>query len=624
MKFRHTLQLGTVLALLIAVYFGMQWAGEKEAQTVQEAKKLFDFGPEAIKKLTVQRIDEQPSVGVQEKAGEWVFELPNPKIKALDELWNRVANNAAGLKSERYLPKDALDLEAFGLATPRLTITLQTDGAPKTLRFGYLEPTQTYRYARLDEGSVFLADNKAVFELDRPLDQLRDAFIVDHREAPIVHFEFARIMTAEEQKKFENPPPLGEESEAIIIMERPDGDHPWTQVAPVATAANQEKVNALISELQFARGRNFVDAPESLADYGLDPASARITIVDSVEGNPQTFMFGNTGMVGEDGGVYVQRVGEPGVFMMDGHILTLFPKSANALRERRLMTQAAKDITRLEYTGRGHNFTLAKDEQGNWKMVEPPLDDTDDQYVSNYFSALKTLEANQFYPGTAAEHGLDTPEAQLKLYLAGEESPVDIRLSPNADEPGQYYALTSAGEIAGIQEERIQFLLADAQAFRMRSLLRFSTPRAEKMNFQYDGVDYQLEKLHNHWMVVSPANMFMPNQTDAENLLKLVSGLRALAAESENEADLTVYGFESPRFSFSVTLAPEQAVGLPETLGPVTVGAVVPGIDQQRFAKTASRSGVFRISQSFLEAVGTAVSGIRPTAGAVPAPDAAQ
>lgn len=624
MKFRHTLQLGTVLALLIAVYFGMQWAGEKEAQTVQEAKKLFDFGPEAIKKLTVQRIDEQPSVGVQEKAGEWVFELPNPKIKALDELWNRVANNAAGLKSERYLPKDALDLEAFGLATPRLTITLQTDGAPKTLRFGYLEPTQTYRYARLDEGSVFLADNKAVFELDRPLDQLRDAFIVDHREAPIVHFEFARIMTAEEQKKFENPPPLGEESEAIIIMERPDGDHPWTQVAPVATAANQEKVNALISELQFARGRNFVDAPESLADYGLDPASARITIVDSVEGNPQTFMFGNTGMVGEDGGVYVQRVGEPGVFMMDGHILTLFPKSANALRERRLMTQAAKDITRLEYTGRGHNFTLAKDEQGNWKMVDPPLDDTDDQYVSNYFSALKTLEANQFYPGTAAEHGLDTPEAQLKLYLAGEESPVDIRLAPNAAEPGQYYALTTAGEIAGIQEERIQFLLADAQAFRMRSLLRFSTPRAEKMNFQYDGVDYQLEKLHNHWMVVSPANMFMPNLTDAENLLKLVSGLRALAAESENEADPTVYGFESPRFSFSVTLAPEQAVGLPETLGPVTVGAVVPGIDQQRFAKTASRSGVFRISQSFLEAVGTAVSGIRPTAGAVPAPDAAQ
>lgn len=628
MKFRHTLQLGAVLALLIALYFGLQWAGEKEAQTVQEAKKIFDFAPESIKKLTILRLDEKPTTGEQKAAGDWSIVEPNPQIKALDELWNRVAKNAAELKSERTLPKDALDLEAYGLAIPRLTVTLETEGAPKVLRFGYLEPTQTYRYARLDDGPVFLAAKNSVFELDRPLDQLRDAFIVDNREAPIVRFEFARIMTEAQQKEFTNPPPLGEESEAVIIMERPDADHPWVQIAPDHTAANQEKVNEIVSEIQFARGRNYVESPESLTDYGLDPASARITVVDAVGGNPQTFLFGNTGMVGKEGGVYVQRLGEPGVFMMDGQILTLFPKSTNALRERHLMTVPAKDLNKLVYTGKGHSYTLVKDEKGAWKMTDPALDDTDDQYVSNYLSALKMLEAARFYPGAPADFGLETPEVQVKLYVAGNETPVEIRLTPNAAEPGNYYALTTAGEIAGVQEDHIRFLQTDAQAFRTRSLLRFPTSRAEKMSFKYDGVDYQLEKLHNRWLVVSPEHHFMPNQTDAENLLKAVAELRAIGAEDGQAADPSVYGFDAPRFTFSVTLASEESGGTPETLGPLTIGAVVPNIDQQRFAQTAARTGVFRIKQSFVEAVAAAVSGIRPSdaaspASGAPAPDPA-
>ena len=110
----------------------------------------------------------------------------------------------------------------------------------------------------------------------------------------------------------------------------------------------------------------------------------------------------------------------------------------------------------------------------------------------------------------------------------------------------------------------------------------------------------------------------MPNQTDADNLLKAVSDLRFLGAEEGLETDPTVYGFEAPRFTFSVTLAPEEAGGAPVTLGPLTIGAVVPNIDQQRFAQTATRSGVFRISQSFVETVTASVSGIRPSAGGSP------
>ena len=116
----------------------------------------------------------------------------------------------------------------------------------------------------------------------------------------------------------------------------------------------------------------------------------------------------------------------------------------------------------------------------------------------------------------------------------------------------------------------------------------------------------------------------MPNQSDAENLLKAVTELRSIGAEDGLEADPAVYGFDAPRFTFSVTLAPAEAGGTPEALGPLTIGAVVPNIDQQRFARTAARSGVFRIKQSFVETVTAVVSGIRPSEGAAPPSGAAE
>ncbi|MBX3180274.1 MAG: DUF4340 domain-containing protein [Candidatus Hydrogenedentes bacterium] len=624
MKFRNTVQLGALLALLILAYFGWQYFQAQSEQLAQEAKRVFSFEGADIERLSIDQVDAEPTAGARDESGSWTIREPNPTIKPNAELWDRVAEQTARLMNERTLPEGALGLEAYGLELPRLVVGLESGGARHTLRFGFLEPTQTLRYAQLDDGPVFLVKKEAVFELDRPLELLRQSWLVDRHEAPVLRLEFARIMTeAEYERQLEvvtDPPPVGTESDVVIIVERSSAEAPWMQISPVSTAANQEKVDELVKEIQYARGRHFVDAPESYADYGLEPATARITIENGAEGGGrQTFYFGDMGAVGGEGGasgVWVRKEGEPAVFLMDGHITRLYPR-INALRERRLIARRIGAFRKLEYIGRDSSFTLERlaSEGDAWSMVDPPLDDTDELYVTHYIAALKSVEGVQFYPEGPEVYGLDDPEAIIRFSGAEGEEPLEIRLTPDPGDPDRYYALTDAGEVAGVPKEHVAFAIASPQHFRDLSLLRFSLDRAQKMVFQFDGVEYTLEKAYNRWVVTAPEDRFMPNQQDAMTLLLAVAGLRAVAVEESTEADSPEYGFDAPRFTIQVTLAPEHDGGDPVVLGPLEIGAVTPGIDDERFARTASRPGVYRVKQSLIEQVGSAVAGIRTRSG---------
>ncbi len=609
MKFRHTIQLGALLLLLVLAYFGMQLLHTEMEEQAVEAKKVFTFAPESIRKLSIDQLDAAPTVGVRQEDGSWTIVEPNPDIRPFERLWNDVATKVAELKDERSLPKEATDLETYGLNIPRLTVTAEVAGTDHVMKFGYLEPTQTYRYAQIDDGGIFLVHKDAFFALDRPLDLLRHGFVVDDDTAPLLRLEYARIMSIEEAERKGEPERAGEES-SVLVVERDNAESPWRQTSPIHVAANQEAVNDLAAEIQHARGRSYIDAPESYADYGLEPGVNRLTLVDSAAGYPQTFYFGAITSEGE-GGVYVRKDGQSSVFQVDGHIVTLFPRSPNAFRERRLFTRAKK-LNRIEATAADFHYDLALTETGEWKMMDPNLDVTSQFFVSQFISAIKMLEGNRFYPGEPAEYGLNSPEITLKLTSADDPEPIEIRLVAAADVEGHYYVVSDTGEVASLPEDQILFLLNGPQAFRNRRLLSFDRTRANRLDFTFNETAYTLEKIHDRWLVTSPEGQHMPNQRDAERLMSAIVDLEFVGVEKIDEGAENPYGFDAPRFTFGATLSPVEADGAPEVVGPLTIGSVVPDMDQQRFARTSARDGVFRVRQTLIEAVQQVVAGIRP------------
>ncbi len=230
MKPRSTLALAVVLAALCAAYWGVQHLGTRRATQAQQSKKLFQFAPEALRGLTIHPVNGAPVTAERDAGGPWRITAPNPTIRPLQTLWNRVAEKFAGLNSERVVAEAPDDLKQYGLDVPQLSVEARVDGAdPVKIFVGDVEPTQRYRYARLGNGPLFLLNTDAFFELNRSLDDLRHRFLVDDRDANINEVQFAWIWTGDlpsDRPVPQAPPEVGQESVVIRVVR----DDPKSQI----------------------------------------------------------------------------------------------------------------------------------------------------------------------------------------------------------------------------------------------------------------------------------------------------------------------------------------------------------------------------------------------------------
>jgi len=610
MKIKSTVLLAVLLVLLCAGYWAAQQWGQHAQREAVERKRVFAFEAEAVRFLEIERIDEKPTAATRSETGSWTITEPNPTIPAFAKLWERVAQHLAMLSNERTIVEHPEDLAQYGLDRPVLTVCVETrDGAAATLSFGYLEPTQIFRYARCGEGPLFLVHADQFYELDRPLSLLRDTAIVDDPEASILRLEFARIWTGRGVEAIEDVPGIGEES-VVVAVERADAHAPWALIQPVAGPADQAAVAALVKELQFAVGRAYIDSPGPLADYGLDPPNLRITLQDDGLGRAQNLFLGELDSTGEVGGLYAKREGRGAVFIMDANIMTLIPETPTGLRERHLLTRQVSGIRSLEYRSREAAFVLEKADSGSWRMVQPEQDDTDQAAVSGFLSALKSLEGQAFFEGDLAAFGLDAPAVAITLTYEGEAPPAFIRLTPNPEQPLYYYGTQDTGHIAQVYTNQVERLLVDANTFRSRELLRFVKAHAVRLEFEFEGTAYALDKVHGKWLVTDPPDKTLANQADVETLLDALNPLHASSAvQADPPLDPGAYGLDSPLLRLFVSTRADPA-GAEIRLGPVTVGQSTAENSQWRYAAVGGRDGVFTVRQDLIEAVREALRGV--------------
>lgn len=615
MRLRSTLALSVLLAALCAAYWGMQHINLRRATLAQQAKAAFAFKPDALRALTIHQVNSDPVSVERDAGGPWRITAPNPTIRPLQLLWNRMAEKFAGLNNERTVADKPGDMKQYGLDVPQLSVEARADGAePVKLFVGDVEPTQRYRYACLGDGKLFLISTDAFFELNRSLLDLRHRFVVDDRDANVNEVQFAWIWTGDQPSDRpvpENPPAVGEESTVIRVV-RDNPKSPWQMIAPSAAPANQEAIDAFVKEVQFANGRDFVDKPENLADYGLKPARARITMVDDRSGKAQNILIGRLETKGDKGGLYVQHVGQDAVFQIDGQLWTLLPKSPLQWRERRLLTRRVSDVSRIEFHGKGDAFTLAKDDKREWKLELPALQDVNQFTVSGYLAMFKELAGESFPVGSPAEFGLDNPETTIDLRY-DDGSTAQIRMAPSAKEPGLYYATQDTGAVVTLKGVSADALMARSDSFRSRELLRFNKAEATRMQLQFEKLGMIIEKRDEQWVVTAPSTVQLANQSDAEAILSAICPLMAARVESETTPqDLDRYGLMKPVFSIYVNVR-AAATGLDTRYGQLRIGGVTPDNSQERFAMVDGKTGVFRVNQELVQNIREALRGFRNT-----------
>lgn len=608
---RHTLGLALVLIMLAALYIGIQqWRQYRDVRE-QEQKKMVLLDPAKICEVAVTQLDAQEVRAARDAAGQpWRMIQPDPTIPPHQPLWNRIVDKYAGLSFERVLKNPDTHIEVYGLDPPVLRVEfISGDGNKDVILFGDLEPTERFRYAcRPDDKTIFLIGRDLFFEFNRSLDDLRHKFIADDRNAAIRMIEFTFIW-----REGDAPPEAasrmqpGEEL-VVVRAERDDENSPWKLVSPIEAPADQEALDALAGYLQFGVVAKFFDHPENYADFGLDPPRARLTFADVAKGRAQTLLIGNLENSDEYGGLFIRRAGQTAVELVDPRLVELIPKRPTQWRETRLITRRISELSAVVCARAEGGFTLRREQEGAWRLVDPVFDDVSDLVISGYLAVLKETRG-EVVDGSAEAVGLNDPQVRF-LFSYADGAQAECRLRPDPDHADAWLATQDSGGVIRLVGMAADALLVHPASFRSRALMRFEVSHANRLEFSLDGQQYVLGIREGRWRVIEPRGWSIQNQSDAKSILETLSKLEA-AMVLPQPADPAISGLDTPVFT-AVVHCTDSVTGAISRMGPLRIGHPAADDPQRRYADMAGREGQFLVVQDVVEAVRTAAKGLRP------------
>ena len=606
MSKKGTVLLLAVLAGLCAAYFGMMQLEEHREVQKTESQKLFEFQPEDVNAIEIARLGEPVVAAQRAGSGPWEITKPDPAIEANQVVWDRAAKTVATLNNARTIDTGG-DLSAYGLDKPVLTFTASRgQGAPLRFEFGAIDPTQAYRYARLD-GLVFLVSAEQFHELDRSLDLLRDRRLFKVGEEGISRLEFSRFRTPKNLSGDAAQQPPAEESVTVAVEKQPDGR--WRMTSPEQAPANREMVEAIIKEVQFSMVFGFIEQPESLDDYGLNPAKARLTVHTSAGAEPQTVLMGSrSDHESAKGCYYAKWDSKPTVFLLDPNVVAVLPQSPNVLREGRLFTRDASKLRSIHYKTADADFKLENDPEKGWRLVQPPVEDTDQAAVSNFVVFLKELAGKNFPGESPGLTGFDNPRISIHCEFADEE-PSDILVGAAVPDVGQFYARQDNGVTTVLTELDVNALTRNALDFQKKNLMEFNKLEAKTIQLKLDGADYTFEKFRGKWVVIQPEGHVFGNSKEMDPLVEALSSLRGNKKVADDVSQTPGSGLDAPVVEISVSAGAEGEE--PAKLGPVAIGAPTAEDAQHRYATSAQRPGVYLVRQSLVDEIRDTVKAIR-------------
>ncbi|HNT86242.1 MAG TPA: DUF4340 domain-containing protein, partial [Candidatus Hydrogenedentes bacterium] len=508
---------------------------------------------------------------------------------------------------------------------PTLIVGAETaDAARLSVAFGKMEPIQVNRYARVNDGAVVLISDRSFLRLNRSLRDLRDRRIFSFAPDAVRRIEFARLWDGRGEapaafrhsRESGNPaneapgetPPLGTELGRVAVV-RNTAEGPWQVVEPVEAPADQDRVAALLQELPNLTGDHYVDQPEDLSDYGLNPGWARLTLAGDGDA-AETLYLGAADLAG-DGGLFAKRADQESVCLLDPYFVNFLPLTRTHFRDARLITRPVRGLNALRYVSREDEFILQKDPDLGWRLVSPPADQTDQVAVSTLIGELVRMTALDFPVGAPEDFGLNDPDVALWLGFEGESDMVQIGFVGGPEGRDACFATQDTGAVVLLPEEALAAIRRSSDDLESFELMRFSKEHAVKLAIAIEARQVVIENRAGVWQVALPADHVLQNQSDARLLLDALSPLKA-EADLVVPEDLAVYGLDRPVLTVTVEVILPEQPGYVAALGPLFVGAPAHEQPRTRYAMLSGRDGIYLIGQDVLDRVREALRGVRP------------
>lgn len=367
-----------VIGVAFAAYLWFVEAKRDPFDTGEKRDKVFTVEQDKIEELTIK--SESGDKTTMKKSGvDWQFVAPAGTSGKVDvsEI-SGITGNLSTLEQQRVIEENAQDLNAFGLATPRIEVTFKADGKEQTLQIGSKTPTGNDLYAKIaGQSKVFLILAHLESTLNRSTFDLRDktAIMVDAQKVDALE-----VTTDAGSKKFTKV------------------NGAWQLTSPSEPRSDAQAVDTVVSRVLNAQMKTLAPAKE-LKEYGLDKPAATARI--GTGSSHATLLIGKTA---EEGSVYAKDEARPEVFTIESGILDDLKKPAVGFRQKDIFDARSFSTKKMEIARGAATWTFEKvTEKGKdgvetekWRQVAPAAKDADAEKMRTLLSTITGARAESF------------------------------------------------------------------------------------------------------------------------------------------------------------------------------------------------------------------------------------
>lgn len=420
MNFKLTLVLVVILAALGITYYFYQKAPSTTADDAN-AKNLISPKPKAITKITWSR-DGSPVYTLEKIAGKDDWQLTAPLTAAV-ESWS-ASSIADTLRDLQYKDKFTAEptgdksLEETGLDKPKQSVTFTADDKSHTLDLGKRTPAGDI-FLRLDNGSLYKADNSFVTTLNKKVSDLRSKDLVKVTSDNVLAIKLIK-------------------PDQAISASKTAGK--WTIDLPIATRGNATPLDDLVTGVTGLRADNFSSIKKTNPGTGLTPPAISVTLLGKppitatsstapasqpAQASLVTVEFGGQAdIAGKQ--IYASRSDTDEVFLVNADVLKKVDKSLADLRDPAITPVDLTPATQVSITYADPAklaASMSRQPGGQWTLdslaFHPPADGV---AISEFLNAIKGLRANKYvdHAGDLKTIGLDPPQEKITITIPGQ------------------------------------------------------------------------------------------------------------------------------------------------------------------------------------------------------------
>jgi hypothetical protein len=318
-----------------------------------------------------------------------------------------------------------------------------------------------------------------------------------------------------------------------------NGSGAWEILAPKPMTADQSAVDSMLGTFSSLNSERLVeDKATDLSSYGLAKPSLEVDLTEK-SNKTQKLLLGDDTPAG--GGTYAMLAGDPRVFTIASYTKTSIDKSANDLRDKRLITLDADKISRVELVANKQDLEFGRNKE-DWQILKPKPLRADSTQVGDLVSKLTsarmdTSPSDEDAKKAAAAFSSGKPVATAKVTSDSGTQQLDVR--KNKDD---YYAKSSV--VAGVYKitsDVGQALDKKLDDFRNKKLFDFGFDDPDKVEIHDGSKAYFLTRKGGDWWDGNGKKL------DSSSVQPLMGDLRSLAASKFVDS-----GFTSPSLEMTV------------------------------------------------------------------------